>query len=171
MPILNNDAGVDIPCISQEGDNLGERISNAFLQVFQENGRKRNVQDSDLFYRGKNIQHNEMVIRGVLNRPHCNTIIIGTDCPGVDARLIENAFELLKKKDVVIGPCEDGGYYLLGMSRFIPDLFIDIIWGTDQVLSQTIGRVQKNGLSYSMLKKLTDIDIIEDMYQHMPDFL
>lgn len=92
-----------------------------------------------------------------------NAIIIGTDCPGTDAPLIEHAFELLKEKDIVIGPCKDGGYYLLGMSRLVSDLFADIPWSTDRVFDVTMGKIQKNNLSCSVLKTLADIDRKEDL--------
>jgi rSAM/selenodomain-associated transferase 1 len=90
--------------------------------------------------------------------------IIGTDCPGIDTTLIEDAFEVLKGKDIVIGPCKDGGYYLLGMSRLVLDLFVDIDWSTDRVFNQTIEKIQKNNLSFGILKTLADIDTQEDLY-------
>jgi rSAM/selenodomain-associated transferase 1 len=93
-------------------------------------------------------------------------VIIGTDCPEIDATLIENAFGVLKEKDIVIGPCEDGGYYLLGMSVPASDLFVDIDWSTNRVFKQTMEKVQKNNLSCSILKTLVDIDTIEDLYRY-----
>ena len=105
-------------------------------------------------------------------------IIVGTDCPEIDTTLIENAFDVLKEKDIIIGPCKDGGYYLLGMSRpvpvsfkqgIVPDLFVDIDWSTDRVFEQTMEKVQKNNLSCSILKTLVDIDTIEDLYHYSPN--
>ena len=98
-------------------------------------------------------------------------IIIGTDCPGIEAALIESAFDVLNKKDVVIGPCEDGGYYLLGMSKFTTDLFTDITWGTDRVFGQTMKKISNNNLSYGILKTLADIDTPEDLYRYASDIL
>ncbi|GAN31751.1 MAG: glycosyltransferase [Candidatus Brocadia sp. AMX2] len=99
------------------------------------------------------------------------SIIIGTDCPGIDAALIEDAFEVLKKKDIVIGPCMDGGYYLLGMSGLFPDLFSGIDWSTDCVFDQTMRKIQRNHLSYMILKTLADIDTQEDLSHHAPHIL
>ena len=96
-------------------------------------------------------------------------IIIGTDCPEIDATLIENAFGVLKEKDIVIGPCKDGGYYLLGMSRPASDLFVDIDWSTDRVFEQTMEKIRENNLSCSILKTLVDIDTIEDLYHYSPN--
>lgn len=105
-----------------------------------------------------------------LQRKDCKRcIIIGTDCPEIEATMIESVFEMLKEKDIVIGPCKDGGYYLLGMSVFVPDLFVDIDWSTDQVFIQTMEKVQKNNLSCSILETLTDIDTQEDLYRYIPN--
>ncbi|MBI2470333.1 MAG: TIGR04282 family arsenosugar biosynthesis glycosyltransferase [Planctomycetes bacterium] len=132
--ILDNNQAIGAKYSPQKGSDLGERMSNAFEQIFCGKGCKRGI-------------------------------IIGTDCPEIDATLIENAFDLLKGKDIIIGPCKDGGYYLLGMSKHVHDLFVDIDWSTDQVFSQTMEKVQKNNLSCGILKTLTDIDTIEDL-QH-----
>jgi uncharacterized protein len=177
-PILNDNQGIKTQFRTQEGRNLGEKMSNAFRQIAQEKGYKecitqRTATESPL-KKGdeggckKNSQERKFF--------H-NTIIIGTDCPEIDATLIENAFGTLKEKDIVIGPCKDGGYYLLGMSRpvsvcfeqgFISDLFVDIDWSTDRVFKQTMEKIQKNNLSYSILKTLVDIDTIEDLCQYSP---
>ena len=98
------------------------------------------------------------------SRGYKKCIIIGTDCPGIDTPLIENAFEILKERDVVVGPCRDGGYYLLGMSTLTGDLFVDIDWSTDRVFNQTIEKTRKNNLSSGILKTLADIDTQEDLY-------
>ncbi|MCR4321078.1 MAG: TIGR04282 family arsenosugar biosynthesis glycosyltransferase [Candidatus Brocadiaceae bacterium] len=108
--------------------------------------------------------------RQILQEKGCKKcIIIGTDCPEIDATLIENAFDILKEKNIVIGPCKDGGYYLLGMSRPASDLFVDIDWSTDRVFEQTMEKIQKNNLSCSILKTLVDIDTIEDLYRYSPN--
>ncbi len=97
------------------------------------------------------------------NKGYKRCTIIGTDCPGIDGTLIENAFELLKERDIVIGPCRDGGYYLLGMSTLAVDLFVNIDWSTDKVFNQTIEKTRKNNLSSGILKTLADIDTQEDI--------
>src|SRR5690606_6446954 len=55
-------------------------------------------------------------------------VIIGTDCPGIDEVILENAFAKLEEHDIVIGPAMDGGYYLLGMTKESPCLFQNIPW-------------------------------------------
>ncbi len=91
------------------------------------------------------------------------TIIIGSDCPGIDAPLLQTAFAHLNEVDLVLGPALDGGYYLIGLRRFIPQLFKNINWGTSQVLQQTIDIAQTLGISSTHLAPLADVDRPEDL--------
>lgn len=90
-------------------------------------------------------------------------VIIGSDCPSLNEKIIENAFDRLEENDLVIGPSEDGGYYLLGMSRFFETLFDDIEWSTESVLKATLQKAKKNELRVYQLPVLNDIDNIEDL--------
>lgn len=92
-------------------------------------------------------------------------IIIGTDCPELDTHLLIQAFNRLCDYDLVLGPALDGGYYLIGMQRPIPQLFTKIDWGTQLVLQQTLTIAQHLNLSYSLLDPLADIDRPEDLTQ------
>ena len=141
-PFLNIMPGTSAQFISQEGNDLGKRMSTAF---------KKTLQSYPCVNEDKRFSSHQ-------------AIIIGTDCPEIDAELIKNAFKVLKRKDVIIGPCKDGGYYLIGMTRYIPELFVDIDWSTSRVFDQTIEKIRKNNLSYGILKTLSDIDRIEDLY-------
>ena len=89
-------------------------------------------------------------------------IIIGTDCPEINPKIIEEAFEKLTKVDVVVGPATDGGYYLLGMNQFIPGLFKDIPWSSEEVLSATKNFLVTNDITFDMLPLLSDVDYQED---------
>ena len=91
------------------------------------------------------------------------SVIIGTDCTDLTRELIEDSFKALRVYDAVIGPAEDGGYYLLGLNRFRPELFQDIEWSTRHVLGQTVERLQESGLRYKVLKTLSDIDNLDDL--------
>jgi uncharacterized protein len=90
-------------------------------------------------------------------------IIIGTDCPGVNAQILATAFEKLYAFDLVLGPAIDGGYYLLGLRKPIPELFVNIEWGTAQVFQKTVDIAQKLNLSYVDLLPLADVDRPEDL--------
>ena len=91
-------------------------------------------------------------------------VTIGIDCPDIDEILLTQAFDLLTKKELVLGPAEDGGYYLIGLSRLIAELFADISWGSDRVLTQTKDIANKLGLSVDYLTTLNDIDRPEDLF-------
>lgn len=90
-------------------------------------------------------------------------ITIGTDCPDVDDQILADAFDQLHQCDLVLGPALDGGYYLIGLQRPLPKLFMNIDWGTSQVLQQTIDTAQTLNLSVNYLPLLADIDRPEDL--------
>lgn len=85
-------------------------------------------------------------------------ILIGTDCYELNADILTLAFAQLTDHDIVFGPALDGGYYLLGMKNYYPQLFENIAWSTEKVLEQTIRRCDDSELSYSLLPTLNDID-------------
>ena len=90
-----------------------------------------------------------------------SVVIIGSDSPMLQLNQIENAFEKLKTNDVVIGPAEDGGYYLIGLSQIIPELFTGIPWGSSGVLQATLNA--SSGRKVEMLESCWDIDLPEDL--------
>ncbi|MBC6475884.1 MAG: TIGR04282 family arsenosugar biosynthesis glycosyltransferase [Hormoscilla sp. GM102CHS1] len=96
--------------------------------------------------------------------------IIGTDCPSIDAKLLLYAFEQLHSTDLVLGPAADGGYYLIGLGRMVPELFTGIDWGTSRVLAQTLAQAQRLNLSLCQLPVLADIDRPSDLSSLPSDF-
>ena len=92
-------------------------------------------------------------------------VVIGTDCPALDVSHLTQAFEQLAGTDVVIGPATDGGYYLIGTRRHLPQLFEGIDWGTECVLQQTLRRAAELNVTVSQLSPLSDVDFAEDLIQ------
>ncbi|MDF7811239.1 TIGR04282 family arsenosugar biosynthesis glycosyltransferase [Hymenobacter sp. YC55] len=90
-------------------------------------------------------------------------LIIGTDCPGITPQLLTEAYALLATHDVVIGPAEDGGYYLLGMKELYTDLFVNKSWSTDAVLPHTLADADRLGLQVAQLPVLRDVDDADDL--------
>ncbi|HET7289340.1 MAG TPA: TIGR04282 family arsenosugar biosynthesis glycosyltransferase [Thermodesulfobacteriota bacterium] len=90
-------------------------------------------------------------------------VLIGTDVPEITGETVNRAFRLLEFEDAVIGPAEDGGYYLLGLKKPEPLLFDDIEWGSDSVYKRTVERIEKLDLSYKPLDTLRDVDTAEDV--------
>lgn len=89
-------------------------------------------------------------------------VIIGSDCPGVDAALIRRAFSALEESDLVIGPAQDGGFYLLGLTRRAPGLFRRIEWSTAAVFRQVMRNASVLGRTVAVLRTLRDVDTVED---------
>lgn len=96
-------------------------------------------------------------------KKNSKTIIIGSDCYDLTSRHIELAFKELDANDLVLGPANDGGYYLLGMKKFIPELFEGIAWSTELVMQQTLKKADQLDLKVKCLQELIDIDNIADL--------
>lgn len=90
-------------------------------------------------------------------------VVIGADCPSVDAAILQQAFTALQSHDLVLGPATDGGYYLIGLRQPLADLFSGIDWGTERVFAQTRAIAQALHLSVATLDHLTDIDTAADL--------
>jgi len=123
----------EIESLTQVGADLGERMRGAF---------------SDRFERG---------FREV--------VIIGSDSPDLPAGYIYEAFELLSVEgvDLVLGPAEDGGYYLMGLKAVLDGLFTGIPWSSGEVFAATVERAKADGLGISFLGKWHDIDSAVDL--------
>lgn len=93
---------------------------------------------------------------------------LGSDTLGLTTDIIQQGFEALHSNDVVVGPAEDGGYYLIGLNNFQPELFQGIAWSTDTVLRQTYNRISNLGLSHQALIQLEDLDEIKTGERHAP---
>lgn len=89
-------------------------------------------------------------------------VMMGADCPALDADILQQAWRGLDLADVVIGPAEDGGYYLIGSRIFLPELFQNIAWSTSEVFSQTCQRAESMGLRIHVLPRFSDIDTLAD---------
>lgn len=117
----------------QRGENLGQRMQQAFRDAFVD-GYQR-------------------------------VVIIGSDCGQLTYAHLQQAYDTLKSNDVVIGPSEDGGYYLLGMSRYLPVLLDDKSWGTETVFEQTISDCNAYNLDWHAMEQLNDVDTKADWDQ------
>ncbi len=97
-------------------------------------------------------------------------VLIGSDCYDISEDHIKEAFQALQENDVVLGPAEDGGYYLIGMKDFHPRLFADKKWSSETVFTDTVTTIEELGLSYFELEKLSDIDYLKDLERY-PDLM
>ena len=115
-----------IPLHPQQGNNLGEKMSNAIQWLFQ--------------------------------KGYDRVLLIGADSPDLPLPFITEAFENLDSYSLVIGPSEDGGYYLIGMNKPFDIIFKDINWGHENVLAGTVSKAKAAGISYFLLPEWYDID-------------
>ena len=117
----------------QRGDDLGERMKNAFKDGF--------------------------------NAGYQRVAIIGSDLFELTAVDLEMAFEKLVEHRAVLGPAEDGGYYLIGLKELHPGIFENKQWGQDTVLKDTLDHFKDSDVA--LLNLYNDIDIYEDLERHL----
>lgn len=101
--------------------------------------------------------------QSAFNRKYRSVVMIGSDCPAITSHILSQAFQLLQQFYIVLGPATDGGYYLIGLSRFIPEIFEGVNWGTELVWKQTISICHHLNIAVANLTILTDIDRPEDL--------
>lgn len=106
-----------------------------------------------------------VLARCLLDR--ASAVLIGTDAPALDVQRLRCAAAALTRNDAVFVPALDGGYALVGLSRPIPELFIDIPWGTGEVMQTTRFRALELGLDWSELEPVGDVDNPADLV-HLP---
>jgi hypothetical protein len=114
------------------------------------------------------------VLEKLIYKGYKKAFAINSDGPSLPPDYLHQAIRFLDDSDLVLGPSEDGGYYLVGIKQHQPDLFIGITWSTSRVLSQTISKASNLGLQVALLPKWFDIDTWEDFVrleaelEHLP---
>ena len=96
-------------------------------------------------------------------------VVLGTDSPWVRERDIVAAFAALRRSDVVLGPTTDGGYYLIGLSRPVPEIFEGIAWSSPSVFAQTQSHAHTLGLRLATLRPGYDLDQLDDVRRFVQD--
>ena len=110
-----------------------------------------------------NVSH-ELFAKGAVK-----VVLLDSDTPNLPVDHIREGLSRLNEVDVVLGPCEDGGYYLIGMKAFIPEIFSGIPWSTALVTEFTLKKVHELGLTVSMLPVWYDVDTEKDLRRLMRD--
>jgi len=90
-------------------------------------------------------------------------VLMGSDSPDIPLAYVEQAFEMLEKFPVVLGPTSDGGYYLIAARDATPPVFDHIAWSTPSVWTDTIEQLDQAGLSYGQLPQWYDVDDLESL--------
>jgi rSAM/selenodomain-associated transferase 1 len=122
----------------QNGNDLGERMKNAFQDGFKDG--------------------------------YESIILIGSDLPNISSSIVKHGLDELNKKEIVFGPAEDGGYYLIGMNKPNNFIFENKPWSESMLLESTLNELKSKNITVSLLETLNDIDTFEDLKQY-PQFL
>jgi hypothetical protein len=107
----------------------------------------------------------ENAFRRVFSEGWSQAVLIGSDIPDLPEGVIPEAFTLIMKHKVVLGPAADGGYYLIGFAReaFLPAPFSGISWSTPDVFARTRDVLQAAGLRVPLLREWRDVDSFDDL--------
>lgn len=97
---------------------------------------------------------------------HDRVVLIGTDAPVLDVSNVTEAISHLDDNDLVLQPAEDGGYVLIGMRRFVAEVFDDIPWGSEGVMEATRMRLRDVGYRWFELPTTWDIDTLADLERY-----
>ncbi|WP_282136483.1 TIGR04282 family arsenosugar biosynthesis glycosyltransferase [Seonamhaeicola maritimus] len=97
------------------------------------------------------------------NDGYNHIILIGSDLPDIKTKHIEKGLSALKENDTVFGPAEDGGYYLVGMSKMHNIIFQNKPWSQANLLEETLNELTRNSTTFTTLETLNDIDTFEDL--------
>ncbi len=92
-------------------------------------------------------------------------IFVGTDCPCLGSKTVRDAIRALNRREVVIGPAQDGGYYLIGFAACLPEILQGIPWGTPAVHETTLDRLRRRGVRWKSLQPQADLDTFGDLKQ------
>lgn len=115
---------------------------------------------------GKNLSRRlDAVLRACLNRGFTHVAAISSDSPTLPATHLAHAFDILERPDtdVVFGPCEDGGYYLIGVTEPQPQLLLPVKMSTPYVLRDTLARAEAEGIRVALLPTWYDVDSQDDL--------
>jgi rSAM/selenodomain-associated transferase 1 len=99
----------------------------------------------------------------LLQRGHGKCVIMDTDSPTLPAAYLAEAFVLLDTADVVLGPCDDGGYYLIGLTRPAPRLLREVTMSTPHVVRDTLALAAAEGLKAALLPAWYDVDTAAEL--------
>lgn len=168
---------------AESGDQAALAIYERMLNVVFENLNKSDY-SFEVHHTGGDRIEVEYWLQNMVSRPQANgdlgeklsyavknwfefqnepLVIIGSDQLEIDNAVLQEVEEKLESCDIVLGPAEDGGYYLIGLRKECPEIFKNISWGTETVLAETVDRINESGMSYFQLPVRADIDYFSDV--------
>ena len=132
-------------------------FSNAIVDTKWKNHSKTIQKGKDLGERMLN------AFKDGFNDGYNHIVLIGSDLPDINSNHILDGLDALDANDVVFGPAEDGGYYLVGMSKLLPEIFQNKPWSQPELLKITLEELKQTKTQVGILETLNDIDTYEDL--------
>ena len=132
-PLIENLSPPGFQYFPQRGVDLGARMNEVFAELWR--------------------------------RGHHRLVLIGSDLPVLRLEILREAFKYLDAPDrrAVLGPSQDGGYYLVGMNRAIPELFSGMTWSHDRVLADSLVKLRELCINFALLPDGFDVDTMADI--------
>ncbi len=132
-------------------------FSNAIVDSKWQNNYKAVQQGVDLGERMLN------AFKDGFDAGYKKIVLIGSDLPEINETHIQKGINALNENDVVFGPAEDGGYYLIGLSKLESTIFSNKPWSQSHLLEVTLKELHSNNIEVGILETLNDIDTYEDL--------
>jgi rSAM/selenodomain-associated transferase 1 len=111
----------------------------------------------------------KQVFAELFERGYPKVVAFNSDGPSLPSEYIQRAVQLLDAQDVVFGPSDDGGYYLVGLKELYEGLFSDIQWSTAQVMEQSLAQAEAQNLRTALLPEWYDVDTADDLERLLRD--
>lgn len=152
--------------------NIAVKVSSDKAVYYSVKIRENDIWDASIFQKhqqvGEDLGYRMLhAFKNGFETGYEKVIIIGSDLYDLTSEMVEDAFNLLETNDVVLGPAEDGGYYLLGMNSLQENVFKNKEWGTETVRKDTLQDLKDKKVF--LLSELNDVDVFEDI-EHHPAF-
>ena len=148
-------------------NSLSSEVHVYYSDYIEENDKFHSSKIKKFIQKGNNLGDRIINALNISFKNFSPVVVIGSDLWKLEISDIEDTFRILKNKNVVIGPSNDGGYYLIGMNYLDTKIFENKNWGQESVLNDTIRDIDDK-TNIHLLDEKTDIDTYDDLCQ-FPD--
>lgn len=148
-------------------NSLSSEVHVYYSDYIEENDKFNSSKIKKFIQKGNNLGDRIINALNISFKNFSPVVVIGSDLWKLEISDIEDTFRILKNKNVVIGPSNDGGYYLIGMNYLDTKIFENKNWGQESVLNDTIRDIDDK-TNIHLLDEKTDIDTYDDLCQ-FPD--
>lgn len=166
---IGNNAALEVyKHLLQHTATVTEQIQADKFAFYSEGITKNDIWNDRIFR--KKVQHgNDLgekmkhAFNELFQAGYEKVVIIGSDLLDLETKQINKAFQALDTTKCVLGPAQDGGYYLLGLTKMLPFIFENKPWSTSRLWTETLNDLKENSVAFTTLETLNDIDTFEDL--------